>query len=174
MNIITFLVNGKQECFDPVNTWCDWPERVDCGNRPICDENDENCNTVSCFSFQNVALCFIFCYALNSCQKSYDKTYCSLPQLVLPHLDLLDLQLPQDRIDAHSMALVQWTKMDQDLTRQRVHVSNASVNAWLLDFIPRFAVSLDQSSMRSPNNAIFRLTCLIVNNLNFCDILILC
>jgi len=38
-------VNGKQECFDPVNTWCDWPERVDCGNRPICDENDENCNT---------------------------------------------------------------------------------------------------------------------------------
>ena len=23
--------------------WCDHPERVDCGNRPICDENDENC-----------------------------------------------------------------------------------------------------------------------------------
>lgn len=22
---------------------CDWPERVDCGNRPICDDNDENC-----------------------------------------------------------------------------------------------------------------------------------
>jgi len=39
------IANGKQECFDPVNTWCDWPERVDCGNRPICDENDENCNT---------------------------------------------------------------------------------------------------------------------------------
>ena len=59
INIITFLVNGKQECFDPVNTWCDWPERVDCGNRPICDENDENCNTVSRFSFNNVAMCFI-------------------------------------------------------------------------------------------------------------------
>ena len=41
-----FIANGKQECFDPVNTWCDWPERVNCGNRPICDENDENCNTV--------------------------------------------------------------------------------------------------------------------------------
>merc|ERR1712110_1264304 len=37
-------VNGKQECFDEVNIWCDWPERVNCGNRPICDENDENCN----------------------------------------------------------------------------------------------------------------------------------
>ena len=49
MNIIIFIVNGKQECFDPVNTWCDWPERVDCGSRPICDENDENCNTVSWF-----------------------------------------------------------------------------------------------------------------------------
>jgi len=38
-------VNGKQECFDPVNTWCNWPESVDCGSRPICDEYDENCNT---------------------------------------------------------------------------------------------------------------------------------
>jgi len=38
-------VDGKQECFDEFNSWCDWPERVDCGNRPICDENDENCNT---------------------------------------------------------------------------------------------------------------------------------
>jgi len=39
------IVNGKQECYDDVNTWCDWPERVNCGNRPICDQNDENCNT---------------------------------------------------------------------------------------------------------------------------------
>merc|ERR1719264_866935 len=37
-------VNGKQECFDEAHIWCDWPERVNCGNRPICDENDENCN----------------------------------------------------------------------------------------------------------------------------------
>ena len=42
-------VNGKQECFDEVNIWCDWPERVNCGNRPICDENDENCNEVKSF-----------------------------------------------------------------------------------------------------------------------------
>ena len=45
MNSI-IAVNGKQECFDEVNIWCDWPERVNCGNRPICDENDENCNEV--------------------------------------------------------------------------------------------------------------------------------
>ena len=24
-------------------TWCDYPSNVDCGDRPICDENDENC-----------------------------------------------------------------------------------------------------------------------------------
>ena len=23
--------------------WCDHPERVDCGERPICDKNDQNC-----------------------------------------------------------------------------------------------------------------------------------
>merc|ERR1712179_180565 len=34
---------GKQELYDPAHEWCDHPERVDCGNRPICDENDENC-----------------------------------------------------------------------------------------------------------------------------------
>ncbi len=38
------LADGKQELYDPVNTWCDYPERVDCGNRPICDVNDENCH----------------------------------------------------------------------------------------------------------------------------------
>ena len=45
--LISLVANGKQECFDEVNIWCDWPERVNCGNRPICDENDENCNTVT-------------------------------------------------------------------------------------------------------------------------------
>ncbi len=24
-------------------TWCDYDENVDCGTRPICDENNENC-----------------------------------------------------------------------------------------------------------------------------------
>ena len=24
--------------------WCDHPERVNCGDRPICDKNDENCD----------------------------------------------------------------------------------------------------------------------------------
>ncbi len=31
-----------EEC-DDGNGWCDYPENVDCGDRPICDENDENC-----------------------------------------------------------------------------------------------------------------------------------
>ena len=22
---------------------CDYPDRVDCGDRPVCDDNDENC-----------------------------------------------------------------------------------------------------------------------------------
>ena len=38
---------GKQELYDDHNNWCDHPERVDCGERPICDENDENCNEVT-------------------------------------------------------------------------------------------------------------------------------
>jgi len=37
------VANGKQECYDEVNTWCDWPARVNCGSRPICDKHDENC-----------------------------------------------------------------------------------------------------------------------------------
>ena len=24
-------------------TWCDYPSNVDCGDRPICDVDDENC-----------------------------------------------------------------------------------------------------------------------------------
>ena len=55
-----FVVNGKQECFDEVNIWCDWPERVNCGNRPICDENDENCNEVKSF-YLYIALINIHC-----------------------------------------------------------------------------------------------------------------
>ena len=34
---------GKQEYYDPGHMWCDHQERVDCGDRPICDKNDENC-----------------------------------------------------------------------------------------------------------------------------------
>jgi len=37
---------GIQLLYRPSNIQCDYPERVDCGNRPICEdvENDENCN----------------------------------------------------------------------------------------------------------------------------------
>ena len=38
----TITVNGKQECFDDVNIWCDWCDRVNCGDRPMCDDNDMN------------------------------------------------------------------------------------------------------------------------------------
>merc|ERR1712180_523410 len=33
--------------FDVFNIWCDYPDRVDCGDRPICDECDNNCYTMS-------------------------------------------------------------------------------------------------------------------------------
>jgi len=35
---------GQQLLFDPTTTWCDWPDRVTCGARPICDVHDKNCN----------------------------------------------------------------------------------------------------------------------------------
>ena len=47
-NICFFeLSAGKQELYDIGHNWCDHPERVDCGDRPICDEKDENCNEPS-------------------------------------------------------------------------------------------------------------------------------
>jgi len=36
--------NGIQLHYNEKNVWCDWPEKVDCGNRPVCDVNDENCD----------------------------------------------------------------------------------------------------------------------------------
>ena len=30
--------------YDPYNRWCDYPERVNCNGRPICDQCDENCS----------------------------------------------------------------------------------------------------------------------------------
>jgi len=36
--------NGVQLLYDHPHNYCDWPERVDCGNRPICDENNQNCD----------------------------------------------------------------------------------------------------------------------------------
>ena len=35
--------NGIQLHYNPQNVWCDWPQNVDCGNRPICDILDQNC-----------------------------------------------------------------------------------------------------------------------------------
>ena len=38
------LENGIQLHYNEEKVWCDWPEKVDCGNRPVCDVNDENCD----------------------------------------------------------------------------------------------------------------------------------
>merc|ERR1711934_739349 len=34
---------GTQMYYDPVNIWCEELSKVDCGDRPICDVNDQNC-----------------------------------------------------------------------------------------------------------------------------------
>lgn len=41
---ISFSDTSGYMCFDPVNQWCDHKDNVDCGSRPYCDENDENCD----------------------------------------------------------------------------------------------------------------------------------
>ena len=38
-----FFLAGKQELYAPDRVQCDHADRVDCEDRPICDENDENC-----------------------------------------------------------------------------------------------------------------------------------
>jgi len=49
----THCLGGKGEhltcrdnlLFEPNKIWCDYPANVDCGDRPICDDCDENCET---------------------------------------------------------------------------------------------------------------------------------
>ena len=36
--------NGVQQLYDEEHVWCNFPNKVNCGDRPICDENDENCD----------------------------------------------------------------------------------------------------------------------------------
>ena len=33
--------------YDPVNTWCNYPDSVQCGDRPICGPCDEDCQTTT-------------------------------------------------------------------------------------------------------------------------------
>ena len=42
--VIKLTENGVQVLYDHPHNYCDWPERVDCGDRPICDENNQNCD----------------------------------------------------------------------------------------------------------------------------------
>ena len=45
--IFVFLLeNGIQLHYNKEKIWCDWPEAVECGDRPVCDINDENCDEV--------------------------------------------------------------------------------------------------------------------------------
>ena len=36
--------NGLQLLYRESDNQCDWPDRVECANRPVCDENDANCD----------------------------------------------------------------------------------------------------------------------------------
>jgi len=36
-------LNGQQLLYRPSDNQCDWPDRVECEDRPVCDKNDENC-----------------------------------------------------------------------------------------------------------------------------------
>jgi len=36
--------NGLQLLFRASDIQCDWPDRVECGDRPVCDDNGENCH----------------------------------------------------------------------------------------------------------------------------------
>ena len=42
-SIIT--VNGQQLLYRPSDNQCDWEDRVECDDRPICDHNDQNCRS---------------------------------------------------------------------------------------------------------------------------------
>ena len=42
-NLKILSENGQQLLYNAELIQCDYPERVNCGERPICDENDENC-----------------------------------------------------------------------------------------------------------------------------------
>ena len=43
IELLHFTENGIQLLYRPSNIQCDWPERVECESRVICDKNDENC-----------------------------------------------------------------------------------------------------------------------------------
>ena len=45
------IENGIQLQYKPEDNWCDFPENVQCGDRPICDANNENCVDVCTRNF---------------------------------------------------------------------------------------------------------------------------
>ncbi len=38
------LAGDVQELYKEDKQWCDYPENVECKDRPICDTNDQNCS----------------------------------------------------------------------------------------------------------------------------------
>ena len=57
--INSFLEDGVQELYDPTHNWCNYPNKVDCGDRPICDENDDQ-NSDHCEHDYRGAEAFIY------------------------------------------------------------------------------------------------------------------
>ena len=41
--LLSTAPNGEQELYNPTQKWCDYPERVDCGERPICKPDNTGC-----------------------------------------------------------------------------------------------------------------------------------
>merc|ERR1711971_1445876 len=48
---------GKELLYNPDLIQCDFPERVDCGDRQVCDECDKNCHPNACKDCNNDADC---------------------------------------------------------------------------------------------------------------------
>ena len=52
--------NGIQLLYRPSDVQCDWPERVECKSRLVCDKWDENCNVqkdiIEDFPCENISL----------------------------------------------------------------------------------------------------------------------
>ena len=66
MGVFTDPSLGVQMYYDPVNIWCEEPSKVDCGERPICDANDQNCQVCLLLTFLVFvqllsAVCLLFC-----------------------------------------------------------------------------------------------------------------
>ena len=49
--------DGEDLLYNADNVQCDFPNRVDCGERQVCDECDNNCHANECEDCHNDADC---------------------------------------------------------------------------------------------------------------------